>query len=102
MLLEREIEQRIELEQQLEKVSHQYQESLKQCETLRDKVRQLESDKKCETLDANIDSIKPHIDCETFNQAIEVLEDALLMKANAGGAIKIAIRSAITLLKSDN
>ena len=63
MLLEREIEQRIELEQQLEKVSHQYQESLKQCETLRDKVRQLESDKQCETLGVNIDSIESHINC---------------------------------------
>lgn len=85
MLLEREIEQSIELEQQLEKVSHQ----LKVCQ------------EKCETLEVSSKLIESHIDCKTLHQAIEVLEDALLMKANAGGAIKVAVRSAITLLKSD-
>lgn len=87
MIFEREREQRIELEQKLELLSQQYQESLK----------------RCETLEGQIEARKSHIDSETFNQALEVLEDALLMKANAGGAIKVAIRSAITLLKkSDN
>ena len=36
-----------------------------------------------------------------FAEAIELLEEALTLKANAGGAIKARIRGAIALLKGE-
>lgn len=44
---------------------------------------------------------KGELSCESLSQAIQVLNEALHLKANAGGKIKDRIREAIALLESD-
>lgn len=47
-----------------------------------------------------VDSTKPYkLEDETLSQVIQMLSEALALKANAGGAIKGKIREAIALLQ---
>ena len=100
MILEREQELRLIAERKIEESNVTISELKEQVLNLASTSENNGVSQKCETLMVEWKGEKYHINCETFKQAIEVLEDGLMMKANAGGAIKVAIRSAITLLKS--
>ena len=102
MILERERELRKEAESKLEKSNKTISKLKERVDILVPMVQNSKVSQKCETLTVEWKGEKYHINCETFKKILEILEDGLMMKANAGGAIKVAIRSAITLLKSDN
>lgn len=51
-------------------------------------------------IEADLELPEPVLDEETLEEVIEILQEALTLKANAGGAIKAEIKRALEMLPS--